>query len=109
MKAAIWKIAPEGTYEFRGTHVDQLALSLKPSFEPLKKQLLDEFGDGQWYSIGAVQKFMRSDDTDYHCGQLKTNTLKPMEADGLLDADSSTRKRPGTYPDGCKLRFVRPK
>ncbi len=106
MKAAIWKIAPEGTYEFRGTHVDQLALSLKPSFEPLKKQLLDEFGDGQWHPIGAVQKFMRSDKTDYHCGQLKTNTLIPMEVDGLLEVDPSTRKRARAYPDGCMLRFI---
>lgn len=106
MKAAIWKTAPEGTYEFRGTHVDQLALSLEPSFEPLKKQLLDAFGDGQWHPIGAVQKFMRSDKTDYHCGQLKTNTLIPMEVDGLLEVDPSTRKRARAYPDGCMLRFI---
>ena len=108
MKAAIWKIAPEGTYEFRGTHGGQLALSLEPSFEPLRMQLLDQFGDGRWYPIEAIQKFMRSDKTDYYSGQLKTNTLSPMEADGLLEVDPSSRKRAFTYPDGSRLRFVRP-
>lgn len=107
MKAAIWKVAPEGTFEFRGTHVDQLILSLEPSFEPLKKQLLDEFGNGRWYPIGVIQKFMRSDRTDYHSSQLKTNTLRPMETDGLLEVDPSTRKKAGTYPDGSMLRFVK--
>lgn len=107
MKAAIWKVAPEGTFEFRGTHVDQLILSLEPSFEPLKKQLLDEFGNGRWYPIGVIQKFMRSDRTDYHSSQLKTNTLRPMETDGLLEVGPSTRKKAGTYPDGSMLRFVK--
>lgn len=107
MKAAIWKAAPEGTYEFRGTHGGQLALTLKPSFEPLKTQLLDEFGDAHWYPIEAVQKFVRSDKTDYHSGQLKTNTLRPMEADGLLEVDPASRKKAYSYPKGSKLRFIR--
>ena len=106
MKAAIWKIAPEGGYEFRGTHVDQLALNLNPNFEPLRQLLLDRFGDGQWHSIEAIQKFMRSDQTDYHCGHLKMKTLRPMEEDGLLEVDPSTRKRPLTFPDRCVVRFV---
>ena len=107
MKAAIWKVAPEGTYEFRGTHGGQLALSLEPSFEPLKMQLLDEFGDGRWYPIEAIQKFVRSDKTDYHSGQLKTNTLQPMEADGLVEVDPSSRKSAFKYPNGSRLRFIR--
>ena len=105
MKAAIWKVAPDGAYEFRGAHVGQLTLGLDPDFEPLKRQLLTEFGDGKWHTIEAVQKFTRSDKTDYHSGQLKTQTLKPMELDGLIEADPTTRKRPRTYPDGCRLRF----
>lgn len=109
MKAAIWKIAPEGGYEFRGTHVDQLALRLNPNFEPLKQQLLDRFGDGQWHAIEAIQKFMRSDKTDYHSGHLKIKTLRPMEQEDLLEADPSTRKRLLTYPDGCVLRFMQQK
>ena len=71
MKAAIWKVAPDGAYEFRGAHVGQLTLGLDPDFEPLKRQLLTEFGDGKWHTIEAVQKFTRSDKTDYHSGRSK--------------------------------------
>lgn len=109
MKAAIWKIAPEGGYEFRGTHAGQLALSLEPNFEPLKLQLLDQFGDGKWHAIESVQRFMRSDKTDYHSGHLKKRTLIPMETDGQLEVDPLSRKRPLSYSDGCKLRFVNQK
>jgi len=105
MKQAIWKIAPEGKFEFRGTHSPQLSLTLTPSFEPLMAQLMSEFGDGDWHSIETIKSFMCSDKTDYHSGQLKTKTLRPMEADGLLEADPLTRKKAGTYPDGCRLRF----
>jgi three-Cys-motif partner protein len=106
MKQAIWKAAPNGEYEFRGTHSGQLPLTLTPSFEPLKKQLLDVFGDENWHSIKAVQRFVQSDKTDYHSSQLKRSTLKPMEQNGQLIVDPLTRNRPFTYPDGCKMRFV---
>ena len=105
MKQAIWKIAPEGGYEFKGTSSAQLPLTLEPNFEPLMQQLADKFGDGNWHSIETIQSFMRSDKTPYHSGQLKTDTLKPMEKAGRLEADPDTRKRNLSYVARCKLRF----
>jgi three-Cys-motif partner protein len=109
MKAAIWKAAPQGDFAFRGSQTPQLELVVAPNFEPLKEQLSAEFGDGEWHSISEIQSFVKSDATDYHSGQLKTKTLKPMESEHRLQVDPATRKRGGTYPDGCRLKFVPPK
>jgi three-Cys-motif partner protein len=106
MKAAIWKAAPLGDFAFRGSRTPQLALVASPDFEPLKEQLRAKFSDGNWHDISKVLSFVRSDSTDYYSGQLKRNTLKPMEAAGLVEVDPATRERKGTYPDGCRLRFL---
>lgn len=108
MKAAIWKAAPDGDFAFRGSRTPELALMASPDFGPLKQQLQAKFGDGKWHSISEVIKFVQSDETDYHSGQLKQKTLKPMEADGLLEADPATRRNRGTYPDGCRVKFSPP-
>ena len=89
----------------RHTPEELVSLGLNPDFTPFRQQLLSEFGDGKWHSIEAIQRFARSDQTDYHAGQLKTLTLKPMEDDGLIEVDPGTRKRKGSYPNGCRLRF----
>jgi three-Cys-motif partner protein len=105
MKAAIWKAAPGGDFAFRGSQTPQLELVASPDFKPLMQQLMDEFGDGKWHSISKVTKFVMSDSTDYHSGQLKKRTLKPMEIEGQVVADASSRQRVWTYPDGCRLKF----
>jgi three-Cys-motif partner protein len=108
MKQAIWKIAPDGDFAFRGSRTPQLELVASPDFEPLEKQLSAEFGDGEWHSIAEVIRFVQSDRTDYHSGQLKVKTLKPMERAGLLEAKPGTRKNKLTYPDGTHLKFSPP-
>lgn len=108
MKGAIWKVAPDGDFAFRGSHDPELALVASPDFEPLKKQLRTKFGDGKWHDMAEVISFVKSDATDYHSGQLKQKTLKPMEIAGQLEADPATRKNKRTYPDGCRLKFLTP-
>lgn len=105
MKAAIWKAAPQGDFEFRGSQTPQLELLASPKFEPLMDQLTAEFGDGEWHSITKILSFVKSDSTDYHQGQLKQKTLKPMETAGRIEVDPNTRQRVGTYPDGCRIKF----
>ena len=51
--------------------------------------------------------FMKSDKTMFTSSHLKTQTLKPMEGQGLLEVRPGSRKKSGTYPDGTVLRFVR--
>lgn len=108
MKAAIWKAAPQGDFAFRGSHTPQLELVASPNFEPLMDQLSAEFGDGEWHTISEITSFVKSDRTDYHSGQLKTKTLKPMEIAGRLEVNPATRQRAGTYPDGCCMKFIPP-
>ena len=36
---------------------------------------------------------MKSDITDYHSGQYKKRTLIPMEKNGEIDVDDSSRKK----------------
>jgi hypothetical protein len=52
-----------------------------------------------------VEEFVASDQTDYHTGQLKTYALKPMEKEGQIKIDETSRKKRGTYPPGTRLRF----
>jgi hypothetical protein len=106
MKAAIWKADPTGSFAFHGGK--QLSLNLSsPSFEPLKEVLLKEFGDKGFVTIEAVLDFVSSDRTDYHRAQVKTHALKPLEVDGLLEADESTRRKKRTYPARTKIRFLK--
>src|SRR5262245_14283513 len=100
MKVAIWKAAPQGDFAFHGSQTPELTLVASPKFKPLKEQLRARFGDGKWHDISKIMSFVKSDSTDYHSGQLKTKTLKPMEAAEQLTVDPATRKRAGTYPDG---------
>jgi three-Cys-motif partner protein len=105
MKAAIWKAAPQGDFEFHGSKTPELTLITEPTFEPLKDQLSAKFGDGEWHSITKITNFVKSDKTDYHSGQLKSKTLKPMELAGRIEVDPATRQKAGTYPDGCRMKF----
>jgi three-Cys-motif partner protein len=106
MKAAIWKVAPTGKFEFRGTRSRQLTLSLdNPDYGPLKQALRDKFTGKGWMPIEQVTEFVRSDQTDYHSGQLKRNALVPLEHEGVVEVEERTRKRKGTFPPGCVVRF----
>lgn len=107
MKKAIWKIAPWGDYAFRGGTRDQMVfLGLEtPDFRPLQRQLQDRYGGRGWVTVRDVLQFVRSDQTIFHDTQVKKPVLKPMEQQGLVHVDESTRTRKWTYPPGCRIRF----
>lgn len=105
MKQAIWKAAPQGDFAFHGSQTPQLELVASPNFGPLMDQLSAEFADGNWHGISEIVSFVKSDKTDYHSGQVKTKTLKPMEVAGRLEVKPGTRTKAGTYPDGCMIKF----
>ncbi len=107
MKQAIWKVAPFGDFQFRGTRSAQLDLGLvQADFEPLKNALRQEFRSKGWVTIEQVTKFVASDRTDYHTGQHKSRALAPMEDAGEIEVDPDTRNRRRTYPKGTRLRFL---
>jgi three-Cys-motif partner protein len=106
MKEAIWKVAPDGDYAFRATDDRQMRLDISlADFGPFKRQLIRQFGKAGWITIGDVEAFVQTDATPYRSGQLKRRTLKPMEEEGMVEVDETTRQKRGTYPDGTRLRF----
>ncbi len=104
MKQAIWRVAPQGDFQFRGTRSRQLDLAI-PTFEPLKALLVNEFKSKGWTTIEVINEFVASDRTEYHTSQYKTNVLVPMEETGEIDVDPTSRKRRKTFPEGTRLRF----
>ena len=107
MKAAIWRLAPGGDYEFRGTHSTQLTLGLNnPDFAPFKQALQDTFKGKGWVSIEQLVRFVQSDQIDYFSSHLKRKALVPLENECLIEIDEGSRTRKRTFPEGCKVRFV---
>ena len=106
MKAAIWSVVPFGDFAFRGGQNFELELGIdSPDFEPLREALCVEFAKRGWVNVQRVLDFVSSDATEYHAGQVKRPVLKPMEQEGLIEADESTRKRKWAYPEGTRIRF----
>jgi three-Cys-motif partner protein len=107
MKAAVWKVAPFGDFAFRGSHSGQLTFGSDIiDFAPLRAALCEEFKGRGWVRIDQVEKFVGSDQTDYHTGQLRKGALIPMEKTNEIEVDQETRKRKNSYPDGCRMRFL---
>lgn len=107
MKQAIWKVAPFGDFAFRGTHSDQLTLSLEFSdFTPLINSLQQQFQHRGWVSIQTVLDYVMSDETDFHSSQVKTKALRVMEDDGKIKIKEGTRKKKKSFPPGTLLQFL---
>jgi len=107
MKQAIWKVAPFGDFAFRGTHSDQLTLTLEFSdFSPLIQSLQKKFRNQGWVNIQSVLDYVMSDETDFHSGQVKSKALREMEDKGLIEIKEDTRKRKKSYPVGTTLCFL---
>lgn len=107
MKQAIWKIAPFGDFKFYSSNIGQLPLSPDfTDFSHLRNALRKCFSGKGWVKIEEVMDFVASDQTDYHTGHLKKKVLVPMEDDGTILIDASTRSRKHVFPDGTKLRFL---
>ena len=108
MKQAMWKTSPFGDFRFTGGIDGQLTFgSAIVDYSLLEKSLRSEFGLNQCVSIELVEKFMRSDKTAFHTGQLR-KVLAEMEQEGLVEVQDGTRKRSRTFPDGTILMFVDP-
>ena len=107
MKQSIWKVAPLGNYQFRGAKVGQLAFEGGlVDTKRLEADLQNRFGNEKAVRIERLEEFVKSDETDFHSGHLKTKTLKPMEDAGRLEVVSSSRKRRGAFPAGTTIRFI---
>lgn len=103
MKEAMWRVAPDGAFEFRGSNSGQLSLPelMSANLLELKRELRREFGGRADVPIETMQDWIQSDQTDFYSAHLK-RTLREMEAENELSARSVNAKprRRGFYPAG---------
>ena len=82
MKQAVWRADPTGSYTLRG-HAGRQGFLFGTDTEPLTKQLKDQFGH-RATSIEKIEAFVMSDETIFHKGQLRKETLRPLEKQGRI-------------------------
>lgn len=97
MKEAIWKIAPEGDFIFRGDNSNSLNLA-NPDFTNLINLIIERFSN-QWVSVKIVLDYVKSDETDFHSSQVKKNALKVLESQGRIHFPEGVKRRRGTFKD----------
>ena len=107
MKQAIWKVVPSGDYRFVGGFRDQLHLG--PSMvglEQFRVDLFNKFKSIPDVDIATVIDFAKSDGTMFHSGQLKRDTLRPMEQEKAIIVERPAGSKQGSFPPGSKIRFL---
>jgi len=108
MKEAMWKIDPNGTYQF-SDYTDAKRMSNlfpdEPDYDLLKVMILDEFR-GKEISMKELGDFVLVH-TPFLRTHFKTSILKPMEKSGELKVTrAKSKRRKGTFPDETKVRFL---
>ena len=108
MKQAMWRVAPFGDFRFKSATRDQMILDEGfTDLRALDDALVGNFGMNVSISIESLERFMRSDETLFHSGQLRSR-LAEMENDGRLVVQDSPRQRRVGYPHGTAIRFKDP-
>ena len=105
MKKAIWKVAPQGDFRFVGGTQDQISFGNNlVDFTELQSQLVNQFDSGRWWSIDDIEDFVKSDQSQFHSGHLRSNALVPMEQARVIEVRRS--EGGGGFPEGkTDIRF----
>ena len=103
MKQALWRAEPGGSFTNSGYSAQQQIL-FKPDMKPLVRQLRDRFADSDT-PIEEIEKFVMSDETIFHSGQLWNNTLMPLEIEGRITVTRPISKRGFPNGKGITIRF----
>jgi three-Cys-motif partner protein len=108
MKDAMWSVDPdEGTRYIARTDEGQEVLVTADSVDtgPLLDQLRAKFGTDSFTIEQAADATLF--ETPFHPSKhLKRATLKPPEADGIMEVELRAKRKRGTFPDGTRMRFV---
>lgn len=106
MKAAIWKVAPFDGMAFRPGEAGLVSLFADDRTQ-LNAQLQGRFGDQQWHLVDELEDWVKTDETIYHCGHLRS-ALKQLEEAHRLQAQAAAgKKRRGlTYPKGSFVKLL---
>ena len=105
MKQAIWKIVPDGSFEFRG-HNRLQGMLFGPNVDtaPLASHLQEQFG-GTPISIEEIERFVMTDETVFHTGHLRQKTLQPMEKAGTIKVHRPSGGRGFRNGKGITVQF----
>lgn len=100
MKAAMWRSAPDGSFEFRGQRGGQMVLDLGgPNYLLLRNEILALATAQGSMRIADIESYLRSDRTLFHSQQpYKTKVLKVLEQEGLILVERPATTRRGTFP-----------
>ena len=106
MKQAIWKVVPDGSFEFRGhNRLQGVLFGPEADTTPLASQLKEKFGDNAT-PIEAIEQFVMTDETVFHTGYLRRRTLQPMERDGRIEVHRPSGARGFSNRKGITVRFL---
>lgn len=105
MKAAMWSVAPSGSFGFSDVTVSsQLTLfGPEPDYDQLKRLILRMFA-GQQVDVDEIERFVVVE-TAFRETHYKRHILVPMEKAGELTVVKSQRRRARTYPPGTVIKF----
>lgn len=105
MKEAMWKVEPSGSFAFRGyTSTNQVCLPFGTNTEPLAKQLKEKFGNA-WTPVEQIEEFVMSDQTMFHKGHLRRQTLRPLESQKLITVNRPPGVKGFPSKKGIEIRF----
>ena len=105
MKQAIWKADRSGGYRVKAYAGNQ-GLLLEPTTDPLVSELQARFGH-ELVPVEDIEAFVMSDETRFHIGQLRRDTLQPLEKQGRITVDRPLGQQRGFASDkGIKVRFL---
>ena len=105
MKQAIWKADRSGGYRVKA-HAGAQGLLLEPTTDPLAAQLQGRFGN-ELVPVEDVEAFVMSDETRFHTGQLRRDTLQPLERRGRIAVFRPPAVRGGfASGKGIRIRFL---
>lgn len=107
MKESMWKIDPAGAFEFSDAtyNPNQTVLfEIKPNFSRLKKIILEKY-KGKKVSVEDLERFIVVE-TSFRETHYKSSILRPMENDKEIEITCDKKRRKGTYPVGCEIKFL---
>ena len=103
MKQAIWKADPSGGFRLKG-YAGSQGLLFDTDTEPLAAQLRERFG-GNATPIEDIEEFVMSDETIFHTGQLRRDTLQRLEKEGRISVIRPQGGRGFASGKGVKVSF----
>lgn len=104
MKEAMWRVDKSGNYSISDKYYGRRTLfEPEPDYNQLKEILMENLA-GQKWDIDQLLKWILIH-TAFSKNGVKSNVLKHMEKEGLIEVVESPRKRKGSYPSGTIIWF----